>query len=449
MKAYFLVLLCIFSVLTGYSQTGELDRFDCTYSKEVIIPFNYSATQSVVKPQLNQVVFYSYRDQFTYWYKIVAKSNATLKFKVAALNDSDSYAVYSYQYDPADFCQKLYQQKIKPLAPPFYVGYGSEHLQPQERVITIQKDHVYYISVLNTSLNNCGHRFNLSYGTDTLKVKAFHSPCKKDIETIPVVQKELKPPVTKDSVIVPKPEVITPPQIVSTPKDSVKIVVPVQEPKKVSNTVQYIVKDKKKSVAINATIMLVEVDTKERVTLDNTGVGTWQTVLEKDKTYKVKCTAFGYTDLDMYTDISKGNTVELWMEPLKVGDNFIMKSIYFHPNTYALRRESADELQRLLQYLINNPSVTIEIQGHTNGDNRIYKNKAYENLGEEWNFKGSSKDLSFKRSEAIKTYLVNNGINADRLVPTGFGGHKPIIQNPETMEEGQRNIRVEVVILKN
>jgi outer membrane protein OmpA-like peptidoglycan-associated protein len=126
-----------------------------------------------------------------------------------------------------------------------------------------------------------------------------------------------------------------------------------------------------------------------------------------------------------------------------------MKSIYFHPNTFALKKESASDLVKLLKYLTDNSEIKIEIQGHTNGDNKIYKNKAYENLGEAWNFKGSSKKLSLKRAEAIIQYLTVNGINSERLIPVGFGGDKPIIDNPETMEDGQKNIRVEVSILQN
>ncbi|MBL7936821.1 MAG: OmpA family protein, partial [Bacteroidia bacterium] len=107
------------------------------------------------------------------------------------------------------------------------------------------------------------------------------------------------------------------------------------------------------------------------------------------------------------------------------------------------------DLQKLLNFMLDNPLVVIEIQGHTNGNNKIFKNKAYEQLGDEWNFQGSSKKLSMFRSEAIKKYLINNGISEDRLVAVGKGGDKPIIDNPETMEDGQRNIRVEVIILKN
>jgi len=87
-----------------FSQTGEYDRFDCTYSKEIIIPFNSFESQDITaKPQLNQVVFYTYRDQFTYWYKINAKIDGKISFNVSAINDSDNYAICIYQYNLTDF----------------------------------------------------------------------------------------------------------------------------------------------------------------------------------------------------------------------------------------------------------------------------------------------------------------------------------------------------------
>ena len=127
----------------------------------------------------------------------------------------------------------------------------------------------------------------------------------------------------------------------------------------------------------------------------------------------------------------------------------VKKSIYFYPNTYALKKESAAELQKLLNFLSENETVSIEIQGHTNGDHRIVKNKAYATLGEEWNFEGSAKELSQKRAEAIKNYLGNNGVQSVRLSPKGYGGKKPIIKDPQNNEEGQMNIRVEIFILKS
>ncbi len=459
----FIIIYFTFCML-GYGQVGELERFDCNYSKGITVPFDYSESQKNIKPQLNQVVFYSYRDQFTYWYRITAKFNEKLNFKVAAMNDSDSYVVYVYQYNDIDFCNKLYQQKLKPIAKPFYVGYGSDKTETEYKTLNVQKENVYYISVLNTSRNNCGHYMQLGYNKDTLHVKALHLPCKKDVETLSLTQVPKPELVKKDSLMPPKPLLSTvikdsipkkeEPAPVQKPaiavvKDSVKITEPVKKPEMFNTNFQYLIKDKQKLSFINANLVIVDLDNKERIALTNTAAGMYTATLEKDKHYKLKSTAFGYTDLELNVNLEEGNTTELLMEPLKVGDNFIMKSIYFHPNTYALRRESATELQNLLNYLTDNPSVSIEIQGHTNGDNRIYKNKANEGLGEAWNFQGSAKNLSLKRAEAIKTYLVNNGISAERLVPVGHGGSKPIIENPETMEEGQRNIRVEVVILKN
>lgn len=462
MKFRVVFIVSFLWVLPYYAQLGELERFDCTYSKEITIPFNYSETQAEIKPQLNQVVFYSYRDQFTYWYKITAKSNNKLSLNISAINDSDSYVVYCYQYNNADFCTKLYNQKLKPITTPYDVGLGSEKTGAAIQTLDIQKNNIYYVSVLNTSLNNCGHNLKLSYGLDTLKVKAFHSPCKKDIVTLPVTQKVVKPitkvkdttvalnpniaPIIKDTIKTK--ELVLEPKVINNPitqiKDTVIAIESISESK-----IDYLVKDHEKLNLINSTITVVDLDTKDPKPLINKGIGKWEMFFEKNKKYKIKCTAFGYKDLQLTTDLTNQDSLELLLEPLKVGDNFIMKSIYFHPNTYALRKESNEELLRLLSYLTENPSVTIEIQGHTNGDNKIYKNKAYEKLGEEWNFHGSSKNLSLKRSETIKNYLVNNGIASERLFSVGRGGDKPIIKNPETMEEGQRNIRVEVVILKN
>lgn len=210
-----------------------------------------------------------------------------------------------------------------------------------------------------------------------------------------------------------------------------------------------LVKDKKTLKPINSKITVTVADTKELVPFTSNSTGKWQGFIKSDKKYKILCTALGYHNSEMDVDSSNGKSINVLLEAMKVGDNFIMKSIYFHLNTYALKKESEEELKKLLDYLIENPEANIEIQGHTNGDKRINKNKDFKGFGEEWNFTGSSKKLSANRAETIKKYLITNGIAAERLITKGMGGSKPIIENPETMAEGERNIRVEIVILKN
>ena len=192
MKKTFLTSICCFFTLSFVAQTSELGHFDCNFTKEIIVPFDYLDEQTKVVPFLNQVVFYSYYDQFTFWYKITLKQDDILSFNIAAINDSDSYLIYIYQYNDADFCSKVYTQKIKPIMPSWYIGLGAETKKSISKIINVKKNQVYYISVVNTSLNNCGHTFNLSYQTkDTLKVRALHLPCKTDTSSLSTTKEVL------------------------------------------------------------------------------------------------------------------------------------------------------------------------------------------------------------------------------------------------------------------
>ena len=53
--------------------------------------------------------------------------------------------------------------------------------------------------------------------------------------------------------------------------------------------------------------------------------------------------------------------------------------------------------------------------------------------------------LSVRRAEACKKYLVNKGINADRMTTAGFGSTQPVADN-KTAEGRQKNRRIEIKI---
>jgi outer membrane protein OmpA-like peptidoglycan-associated protein len=436
MQRILFLLFFVVGIVTSRAQTIEGNN-DCTYSKEIIIPFNYSDNGTTkIKHHLNQTVFYGYRDQFSYWYKIVVKENATLKFKISAINDSDEYAVYVYQYNEKDFCEKVYYKKLKSVKPSFFMRGGDDPYDLTEKSFSAKKDNTYYISVLNTSLNNCGHNFYLINEKDTLKVKALHLPCKRDVVHLSVKDISVENIQKKPDTIIAK---INAPVFIK--KDSIK------KDSILDTKARLVCKilDAKKKTVIDANLTVIDETSGEEIAsnLERTYV------VEKGK-YKIKSAAFGYKSSEQSVTIhNQTNVVEILLEPFKEGDNFVMKSIYFYPNTYALKKSSLNELQKLLDYLLNNENISIEIQGHSNGDHHIAKNKAYSTLGEEWNFEGSAKALSQKRAEAIKKYLESNGIKAERLEAKGYGGKKPIIKDPQTNEEGQLNIRVELVILKD
>lgn len=430
-RIFFLFFFLCFGGARAQAPVYEI--YDCNFFKEVLVPFDYSVGPTAVKHNLHQTVFYSYRDQFTYWYKVVVKENAEINFKIDPINDSDSYAVFVYQYNANDFCKKLYNQKIQPLKKDFFIRSTDDLFDLTEKKFKARKDSVYYISVINTSLNNCGHNLSMCYGKDTLHVKAVHIPCKRDIETLSV----------KTSVIQKKTDSV---EIKKMPPVEIKSDPVKAGPKEF--LLLCVIKNKVTNAPVDYKPMVTDEASQEELPIQNINKGEWIAKVVSGNSYKVKCTLLGYKSTTV--NVTAGNDTtktSIALEPLKVGDVFVMKSIYFHPNTYALKRESIGELQKLLNYLNNNPTASIEIQGHTNGDHRVAKNKAYESLGPEWNFSGSAKELSLKRAEAIKKFLETNGIPESRLVPKGYGGKKPIIRDPQTNEEGQMNIRVEVVIL--
>ncbi|GAA4461743.1 PA14 domain-containing protein [Nibrella saemangeumensis] len=111
------------------------------------------------------------------------------------------------------------------------------------------------------------------------------------------------------------------------------------------------------------------------------------------------------------------------------GEAVILKNVFFEQSKYVLLPESSTELNKLVQTLKDQPSLRIDIVGHTDniGDPRL--NQA----------------LSENRAKVVATYLIRNGITSDRLETKGYGGTRPIADNTVESERA-RNRRVEFVV---
>lgn len=110
---------------------------------------------------------------------------------------------------------------------------------------------------------------------------------------------------------------------------------------------------------------------------------------------------------------------------------YTLQDVYFNTDKATLRESSYDALNDLLSAMQTNKAMRVEIAGHT--DNRA---------SAEYN-----KDLSQRRAESVKAYLVENGIAKDRIRAKGYGESEPVASN-ETEEGRQKNRRVEVRVLK-
>lgn len=122
--------------------------------------------------------------------------------------------------------------------------------------------------------------------------------------------------------------------------------------------------------------------------------------------------------------------LELAIQEAKAGQQFVMNNIFFETNKAVLNTVASTDLNRLVKYLQDNPSVRLEIQGHTdNKGNDVLNNR-----------------LSQNRAQSVLNYLIAQGIGNSRLTAKGFGSKNPIDTN--ATEQGRaNNRRVEVKIL--
>ena len=135
---------------------------------------------------------------------------------------------------------------------------------------------------------------------------------------------------------------------------------------------------------------------------------------------------FDIKKTDGYQEVNK----EVHLKNISVGSSIVLKNIFFDSNKYTLRTVSFPELARLFSLLEKVPTMKIEISGHT------------DSIGsEEYNQK-----LSENRAKSVVTYLVELGIDDNRLIYKGYGESKPIAKN-DTDANRQENRRTEFKII--
>lgn len=105
----------------------------------------------------------------------------------------------------------------------------------------------------------------------------------------------------------------------------------------------------------------------------------------------------------------------------------VLEGVSFASGEAELARESYATLDRVAASLAAHPDVRVEIAGHTDGVGGRSRNLA----------------LSLERARSVRGYLVEKGIDPDRLVARGYGPDQPIASN-RTREGRARNRRVEL-----
>lgn len=127
------------------------------------------------------------------------------------------------------------------------------------------------------------------------------------------------------------------------------------------------------------------------------------------------------------------------MVPINTEKPILLANVFFDLNKSTLRKESYVELNKLVDFMNQNPSIKIEIGGHT--DSRGHNNDV----------------LSNDRAKAVYDYAVSKGIDASRMKYKGYGSSQPVYTDAyinglstdkEKEKAHQANRRTEYKIIK-
>ena len=116
---------------------------------------------------------------------------------------------------------------------------------------------------------------------------------------------------------------------------------------------------------------------------------------------------------------------------LSFGRPVVLHGVNFKYDSAELTPESGQLLDRVADQLRVTPELAVEVGGHASSEG-----------DDNYNL-----DLSQRRAESVRTYLIEHGVEAESMSAAGYGEQRPIVAN--TTEQGRTvNRRVELVRLQ-
>lgn len=203
-----------------------------------------------------------------------------------------------------------------------------------------------------------------------------------------------------------------------------------------STFIRGVVRSEKTKLPLKASIELHDLEKDKRISLVSSDSinGNYLMVLTEGSKYALYVNADGYlfssnTFKVDSTNITNAIVRDFDLKEIEKGAVTNLNNIFFDTDSYELRSESITELRKVLNFLKQNPTVKIDIVGHTDNVGSI----------------GYNKELSYNRAKAVASYLNDNGINNIRVSIAGKGSSEPIAPN-DTEIDRQKNRRIEFKI---
>ena len=156
----------------------------------------------------------------------------------------------------------------------------------------------------------------------------------------------------------------------------------------------------------------------------------------KDYAFHVTANGFLFHSQNVERNNENGNeqwqpvTVDIALHPIESGERIALRNVFFETGRWEILPESEYELAKVVDLLTKNPTLKIELGGHTDNVGRPEANQR----------------LSEQRAKAVYDYLINKGIPSNRLSYKGYGETQPVATN-DTNEGRRENRRTEIKVL--
>jgi outer membrane protein assembly factor BamB/outer membrane protein OmpA-like peptidoglycan-associated protein len=215
--------------------------------------------------------------------------------------------------------------------------------------------------------------------------------------------------------------------------DIVPPLIPVKKPRK--KIVSGVVTDGRTGTPLRARIVATPRNDPQgqRRIVYNTGPGGAYSLKIPDEDYEITFSAPGYSFTTLPSKKGKKwKNKKIPLLRLETGTSFVLNNIFFDVNMASLKAASIKELRRAVGLLRQNPSLKVEVRGHTDSTGDLSYNIKF----------------SAKRAEVVRNFLIKHGISPARLKVKGFGPSVPIADN-NTPAGRAKNRRVEFYIISN
>ncbi len=341
-----------------------------------------------------------HKEHNTVWYRFQIDKTCDVSFDIIPLNPADDYDFILYKVNVPNICEAIAKNTAKPIRACISrndKSIGSKTgLQPgKEKKFVHSGPGESYLAPIQAK---AGEEYilvldNVYQNGDGHSIHFHYSNCREELR-IPI---QVKSPMAE---------------------------------------LEILVMDNETSLPLTANISVEKLENKQLMKKDSLSL--WSIPSPLGEKYRVSVIAKGYLFQEKEIEIQSAKEKLVFdMEKMAEGKSISFNNILFHGNQAIFLKESYNELNFLLQMMLDNPSLEIEIQGHVNCP--LYSCKKED---AEWNQR-----LSDARAKAVYSFLVDYGVEENRMHWKGYSSDKMIYPYAKTEEEMKKNRRVEIKII--